>query len=268
MKIIAPKNIIPLAGIFLSNFLFILNGLLLYRLTNKYWGNFTIKRFAIVYCFYPTTIINSSFYSESLFFFLILLSLNLFKNFRILSYLLILLSCLCRINGILYSLIPVCDLSISGLFIFIFLISSCKFVIHIFQHHIFEIFGTKDSYYFVQTVLWNQGFLKFYNFKKYNENILNFMIGAPFILIITYYNTIYLILDIRKNSIGRFLSFVLFIQTALLICCFHLQTFMRFVSTNPFTYWLILRYGKRCIHFFMVYSIIYCMLFCSYYPPT
>lgn len=263
-------NNTALTGIIFSNILFIFNGLLLYNLLSNYFKKIALEKYIIVYCFYPSTIINSSFYSESLFFFLFLISLILFKYNYLISYIIIIINCLTRSNGILFSFIP---LFLSNSFIkfieFPILVILCKIIIDLYQIYIYKIFNIKNCYYFVQTNIWNQGFLRFYNFIEFPENIFNLFIGLPFIYIITSYNLKYYNdINIKKTSLTTFLSFLLFIQTIILLLFFHLQIFMRFVSTNPFTYFLIILYGKTFIKFSIFYSIWYSILFSCYYPPT
>ncbi|KAF7702929.1 GPI mannosyltransferase 2 [Cucumispora dikerogammari] len=197
------KTNITITGIILSNLLFIINSALLYNLLLKISNNnINLKKYILIYNFYPTTIINSSFYSESLFFFIILMYLNLLSLFYdlynrkgfllvfkyvliIMSYILIIISCLCRSNGILFSVTPL-FLKHKGpyyinIIFFIILGFCCYLIIDLFQLYIYKLFKIKNSYYFVQSYIWDQGILKFYEFQKRPENLFNLLIAMPFL---------------------------------------------------------------------------------------
>lgn len=252
-------------GIILSNILYIINAnLLIIFFQSK------VETLTLIFCFYPTSIIFSSFYTESLFLFLILCALLISSHSILIAYFFISISCLCRSNGILFAFLPffIFNNFLSKFINFVFLSSVCKIIIDLFQIHCKKAFNIPSSYEYVQRKFWHQGFLNFYNFKKFPGNILNFLIGCPFIFFITKFNFKFYFRKEYKNEKEAFLSFVLFIQIFIFLMFFHLQVFMRFISTNPIVYLLISRNRKYFQKFCVIYSVCYSILFCCYYPPT
>lgn len=217
------------------------------------------------------------------------------------------ISGLCRSNAILFALIPL--LHFKNLFQFVSESLICISGFLAFQ--VYSFFRIKGKhifpYNYIQGKYWEQGFLRFYMYKK---NIPNFFVGLPFILFFSVYLYKLFIAELRKFnfyrgkkgikkrdresvfgyifSIGRdlyeyykrkrhilFLVSLLFIQVILAIFFVHSHMILRFVAYNPLIYWFLADFynsntpfSRFVVFIYFNWSVIYTILFCCYYPPA
>lgn len=252
-------------NIIFVNIIFLINSILLYKISESINPEVTRNVFYF-FIFNPSSIIFSSFYTETLFMFLFLLFLFKYLEHKYLQCtLLISLSCLCRSNGILFCLflkhkILYCVLSLSLISIYqLYCLSKMSSNI---------IINLKIPYSYIQKKYWNQGFLKFYTF----NNISNILISLPFI----FFN-LYCIFKIDfKHKLVKNLKFILLIQTILAILFLHLNMYFRFVSYNPIIYIFMghmYKYEKTVsfriyCRYYLAFSVAYAVLYGAFYPPA
>ncbi|TBT99187.1 mannosyltransferase [Hamiltosporidium tvaerminnensis] len=274
------------AGILLNNTIFILNSIILYKITSKRYNERMAFLSSIFYIFNPASVIYSSTYSECIFMFLFLIGFyflenrNFFKSFFFFG-----LCGMCRSNAVLFN-------------VFVFFLNIKYWLGGLLLINIF--FGLVQGYWYlkinpgeniifipysyIQKKYWEQGFLRFYTFKK---NIPNIFVGFPFLVFC-------LIICFRflKNNFTNILNksysnqrmrnttalvLILVIQCIITILFLHWNMFYRFVSYNPFIYWALVslyeEYKDQMWFLLLMFgyfnfSILYCILFGSYYPPA
>ncbi|EPR79399.1 hypothetical protein SLOPH_1858, partial [Spraguea lophii 42_110] len=99
-----------------------------------------------------------------------------------------------------------------------------------------------------------------------------------------YCNNYFLLIFIFIKNIIDYISdeyeivFYILLSFQLFLCAFfvHLHTIFRFISYNPLVYWLLSKFYKRnknirhkiVIVMYFTYTIVYTVLFSSYYPPA
>ncbi|KAF7670574.1 GPI mannosyltransferase 2, partial [Astathelohania contejeani] len=276
-------------AILLTNLFFVLNSLLIYKLTLKRYGKTIATNSALFFIFNPASIIFSSFYTESFFMFLFLMGFYAIEYDRaFIASLFFGLSSLTRSNGILFSifLLPVIipNTFTSKLLSLLKTILLC--IISIipflgFQYYSYSsIPGNKDflfPYSMIQSKYWNQGLFKFYTL----INIGNFIIGFPFVMLAIYLVFKYLsspidyrliIYDRQKRNLFCLVT-LLAIQIFMVIFFIHWNMFFRFISYNPFIYWSLailydnLKKSKKFLFFLLYYfnfGILYAVMYGCY----
>lgn len=289
------------AGIILNNFFFILSSMLLYKISLKKYSARIAFNSTIFFNFNPASVIFSSFYTESLFCFLFLIAFyyiqtkKFFKASIILAF-----SSLTRSNTLVFLIFfktihfPIIVIPI--------VILQLKHFLKNFDYH--SSFKFIIPYTMVQKKYWDQGFMRFIRFK----NVPNMFFGIIPIIHSLYIIKLYIdILYIRyfKNNIDNveikkysrffFIKFlqdpfvinltsettklflILGLQIFGLIFFMHWNMAYRFISYNPILYWslayLQLYHHKNnrfrfVLLYHFIYSVIYTILFSTYYPPA
>ncbi|KAM0686088.1 hypothetical protein COBT_002694 [Conglomerata obtusa] len=291
IKIVADtigKNVL-FAGVLINNILFVINSILLYKITLNHYDEEIAEYSFMFYIIHPAAIIFSSLYSETLYMFLFLTGYYCLEKKKIfLASILFSFSAMTRSNGILNVLFLI---NLSNFVESIKSLNYCALIIIPFvlkQYYDYKKLGLTDitiPYSYIQKKYWEQGFLKFYTYKK---NLPNFLVGIPFILFSLYCILSFLksklyaqgnfsmryFLD-RKNYNISILFALLTIQTFLCVFFVHMQMFARFVSYNPFFYWcLSFLFSDRnrgfilLVYGYFFYGIAYAILFGAYYPPA
>lgn len=261
------------AGVIISNVSFCLSALLLYCISIRRYSRHIALLSVFLFCFNPASIVYCTLYAEALFALLFLLSF-LFLELGSAKFALFSVLCtLTRSNGILFVLLPLLVLRpVPALFLA--LLHVVPFAL--FQAYVFVLMRRNEAfipYAYVQTVYWDQGFLRFYMDAK---NIPNAMVALPFISF-----SVYLLLSYARSYRKRCrntiaLMALLAIQTLMAIFFIHSQIFFRFASFNPLIYWslahMIDKRGLRGMHhvllFYLAFGVAYAILFGAYYPPA
>lgn len=254
-----------LSYIFFINTIFIINSILLYKISYKIEEEISRTVFYF-FIFNPSSIILSSFYTETLFMLLfLLLILRFLEKKYIQCTFLISLLCLCRSNGILFCLF------LKHKIIYFFMSLS---LISIFQVYCLSkmsiniISNFKIPYSYIQKKYWNQGFFKFYTF----NNISNILISLPFIIF-----NLFCFLKINcSQTLLKNLKILLIIQTILSILFLHLNMYFRFISYNPLVYIFMAhmyKYNKNFLfkiycRYYLAFSVAYAVLYGAFYPPA
>lgn len=269
------------SGVVVSNVLFVLNTLLLYRLTCRRYKREIAYSTVMFFVLNPGSIIHSSLYSESLYIFLFLIGFYfLEKNYKILSVIFFALTTATRSNGVLNALLlfdrrkPIQSIIYMSQIVLPFIV---------YQHYCYQTLGLKGfkvPYDYIQKKYWNLGFLKFYT----GENIPNIIIGLPFVMFVVYclISFVQSKLAMKKkyftnpcNQNTVVLMILLGIQTFMCLFMVHMQIIFRFISYNPLFYWFLsFMYEKNggffkvvCFGYFY-YGIAYAILFGAYFPPA
>lgn len=261
------------AGVIISNVSFCLSALLLYCISIRRYSRCISILSVFLFCFNPASIVYCTLYAEALFALLFFLS---FLFLELGSAKFVLFSVLCtltRSNGILFAFFPLLVFR-PVLALLLALMHVVPFVM--FQAYVLVLMGCPKAfipYAYVQSVYWNQGFLKFYMDTK---NIPNAMVAFPFISF-----SVYLLLSYAysyrkrcKNTVA--LMALLGIQTFMAIFFIHSQIFFRFASFNPLIYWSLAHMiNERSLHgmhyvllFYLTFGVAYAVLFGAYYPPA
>ena len=249
-------------GIVLNNIYFCISYYLMYKIALiHYKGNHIMSRRVVMYFLLNTSsIIYSSFYTESLFTMIFLLGYyNIIKNNQIYGTILLSLSTLCRSNGILficltnnlvYAILIIIPFSIYQVFCILkYWSNNCLFRIII-------------PYSFIQKTYWNQGLLKFITFKQ----LPNIIIGLPTILLSI--KVIYKYSNM-KEYYNRKLNLLLLIKLLLVIFTMHWNMAGRFLSFHPFVYFYLAESNNKHLCFFLLtLRLLYIIMFSSYYPPA
>ncbi|EJW03388.1 hypothetical protein EDEG_02276 [Edhazardia aedis USNM 41457] len=176
-------------GVLVNNFLFVCNTVLLYKITKKRYDAYVAEVVSLFYMINPSSIIFSSFYSDSLYMFLFLtFFITLEKESKsmvntILKCSSLALMSLTRSNSILNVLffvrIPV-DLNDLILNVAYILATVVPFILfQLYSYKTMKLDNFTVPYSYIQSNYWDQGFLKFYFDRK---NIPNFLVGFPFVI--------------------------------------------------------------------------------------
>ncbi|KAL0266169.1 UNVERIFIED_CONTAM: hypothetical protein PYX00_011886 [Menopon gallinae] len=244
------------AGIAVSNTSFCLSAPILYCISIRRYSRRTSLLSVALFCFNPASIVYCTLYAESLFALLFLLS---FLFLELGSAKFVLFSALCtltRSNGILFVLFPLLGFrpAIALLSVLLHVVPFALFQLYVFV--LMRRFDTLLPYTYVQSVYWEQGFLRFYMDTK---NIPNAMVAFPFVSF-----SLYLLLSYARSYRKRckntiVLMALLAIQTFMAIFFIHSQMFFRFVSFNPLIYWslahMIEKKGLSGMHCVLVFYL-------------
>ncbi|KAI9294751.1 mannosyltransferase [Neoconidiobolus thromboides FSU 785] len=308
-----------------SNVCFLMAAVVLFKLMRKLLNDDVIAfNTAILFCFTPSPGFMSSMYTESLFSLLSFGGIYYYINNELwLATILWSLSTFTRSNGLLfmgyiiYSYFFIDEwkqLSSIGVIIRLVKLSTQLLSIAlgylIFQYYAYQEYCSIDSplspwcyykvpinYSYLQKHYWNNGFLKYYEWKQ----LPNFLLAMPFILI-----SIYGIWEYIKVNKIRFFSLGLFKQNSettkignnhpylhndqllphlylwsfmLIYCIFfmHIQVIIRFFTSVPLFYGFIaykisnndnLIFKTIIIYYWCFYSIISTILFATFFPPA
>lgn len=268
-------------GVLVSNLLFVLNTIILYKLTLRRYKKEIAYNTVLFFVLNPASIVHSSLYSESLYTFFFLSGFYaLERKYEFLSVLFFSLTTITRSNGIL-----------NAIFFFNrkFTIKSIIYMTHVlipfilFQSYCYQALGLKSwriPYSYIQEKYWKIGFLKFYT----SVNIPNLIIGIPFVVftsycIISFIKTKmrigrkYFLNALNQNTI--FLILLLIFQVFMCIFFIHMQILFRFISYNPMFYWFMATMHQKnglffkiiCIGYFF-YGFAYAVLFGAFFPPA
>ncbi len=275
VKMILDCNIFT-TGILFNNLLFMISSLIFYDTLCLLYKNENLDNSSgnlivptLLFIFNPSSIIYSSMYSEPLYTFLFLLAINqyLCKKY-IKATITFMLSNFCRSTffvsiimmfhySYILSILTVLPTAMYQLYIYTLFLQNSN-VLHLYT----------IPYLYVQKIYWNQGFLKFYNFK----NIVNGFIGL--------FPMITLGFIVLKNNTEKYsnpfimkLNILLYIKLFLLFFFFHWNMAMRFISFNPMFYVGINNLFKGSIpkwfiKIYLTYGVLYIFTFTNYWPPA
>ncbi|KAI5191357.1 GPI mannosyltransferase 2 [Nematocida sp. AWRm77] len=284
-----------ICGVLLSNIAFCLSSVLLYAITHTLFGKKKAEQACVLFCFSPCSVLYSSMYTEALFCFFALLGVHAVllnrkplaalalaaasgvrSNGFILAPLLVINSALERsLRGCAYAVLPV--------------LVFCSIQWHWWSTRFAHI-GYMLPYSYVQAHYWEQGFLRFYTYKK---NIPNVLVGAPFVLL-SLLVLARVCLQARsalapskkprpawsslltlKNALVFVLFSVLLFQVLLTLFFIHMNMHFRFVSFNPLIYWELSSFfasrqtlPRLLLFGYFAFGVVYSVLFGAYFPPA
>ncbi|AFN83710.1 putative integral membrane protein [Encephalitozoon romaleae SJ-2008] len=272
-------------GVLVSCTASVLSSVLLYRISQRRYGNKIAIMSCILFIFNPAAIVYTAMYSESLFMLLFLLGIYFLENNSIVHGTLFLSLCgLCRSNAILFAPFIIYPLGKNALLRMIVLLLP----LGIFQYYSLLMINKATNtyrifipYFYIQKTLWDQGFLRFFTLK----NIPNVLVGLPFILISLYILREYwnkrstvnpkMYMDTQRFNTDM-CAIVLLVQTLITIFLIHWNMYFRFISFNPLIYWMLAEkyytiekgFGKRLLfRFYFGFGVAYAVLFGCFYPP-
>ncbi|OAG29658.1 phosphatidylinositol glycan, class V [Nematocida displodere] len=282
------------SGFLLSNGFFCCSAVILYRLTERFFDKRTAICASVLFCFSPCSILYSAMYTESAFCFFVLGSIYaLMSQQRLACALLLGCASATRSNGVTlapliafeglrnssyrgvgYALVPVA----------VFLGIQLFWWYTRFRH-----IGFMLPYSYIQTVFWEQGFLRFYTYPK---NIPNVFVGLPFVLLSTFIAGRVTAREWRALQAVRakktwkaylttfkvlllFLNATLIFQILLSIFFIHMNMHFRFVSFNPLIYWELASFfsepqilSSLMLFGYLSFGVAYSVLFGAYFPPA
>lgn len=246
-------------GILISNFLFLLTSLILYKLSLRRYGKEIAYSTVLFFILNPSSIIHSTLYSESLYNFLFICGFYLIDhNYKFSSIIFFSLSTITRSNGILNALLLIDRKRPIQSFIYIFQILlpfilfqvHCHTILTLEKHEnhiniatlkylknlitlknlktIFTLKTLKNlknisiPYQHIQTKYWNQGFLTFYTY----NNIPNIIIGLPFIIFITYCLISFVYSKLKQKSKQNYFTNIYNQNTVVLFLLLCIQVLM------------------------------------------
>jgi len=287
---------LSVSGVALSNVFFLFSAIFLFRITDAIFDTRTALFSCFLFCFSPCSIIYSSMYTESLFSFFVLGSLfYLVRKRAILASLFMCGAAATRSNGFILAPLLLIHADRRRLPSAISSLILCAAPVGVFlgvQLHWwlvwFRRYGLVLPYSYVQKKYWEQGFLQFY---KYDKNIPNVIVGAPFVALSVLvliesgkrqYRALVKTREAGKKDLDRvrrnillILWSVLAFQVLLSIFYIHMNMHFRFVSFNPLIYWELSEYFRKKTLFpqtlffgYLSFGISYAVLFGAYFPPA
>ncbi|ADM12240.1 putative integral membrane protein [Encephalitozoon intestinalis ATCC 50506] len=272
-------------GVLVSCTAFVFSSALLYRITQKRYGNKIAAMSCILFIFNPASIVYTAMYSESLFMLLFLLGMYFIENRDTVRGVLFLSLCgLCRSNAVLFAPFLMCPLSrytFTKIAVFLLPLAAFQYYTLLMINRANNTYKIFIPYSFIQRTLWEQGLFRFFTYK----NIPNVLVGLPFILISLFILREYWnkrcagsskAIGILQHFNTDMCAVVLLAQTLITVFLIHWNMYFRFVSFNPLIYWILAEkyytmnnglWKKVLFRFYFGFGIAYAILFGCFYPP-